>query len=425
MRVSTTRACCAHTDSASGWAKIERTAVATHCWAERGTRVRRLSVNRPSGGDENKGFPRSAESTAWCQILPDEEVPLAPTVIGTSGGYRLSGEGPITDLANAYLGHLVTRGFSPATVRGYAFDLLNFSRFLQERGIGPDAVAPSDLFDWLEWQSQQTARPNAGKVVKLQANRGASPATMNRRVAAVRGFFEYTVITGSRDSNPVPMGRRTTGLRARPRGMLGHLSTGKPGPGGRLVKQQQRLPESIDPADVADFIADLATYRDRAVALAMVLGGLRAAEVRSLKLADVDMGLRRLRVTGKGGRQRVVPVDRTFFTELADYLHSERPTGLATPECFVVLRGPTRGQAMTEAGMRKIFRVHRERSGATRVRPHRLRHTYGTELAAAGIDLLVLKDLMGHAHPETTAMYVHLSPELLAAEYVRAREALR
>lgn len=350
---------------------------------------------------------------------------MAPTVIGTSGGYRLSGEGPITDLANAYLGHLVTLGFSPATVRGYAFDLLNFSRFLQERGIGPDAVAPSDLFDWLEWQSQQTARPNAGKVVKLQANRGASPATMNRRVAAVRGFFEYTVITGSRDSNPVPMGRRTTGLRARPRGMLGHLSTGKPGPGGRLVKQQQRLPESIDPADVADFIADLATYRDRAVALAMVLGGLRAAEVRSLKLADVDMGLRRLRVTGKGGRQRVVPVDRTFFTELADYLHSERPTGLATPECFVVLRGPTRGQAMTEAGMRKIFRVHRERSGATRVRPHRLRHTYGTELAAAGIDLLVLKDLMGHAHPETTAMYVHLSPELLAAEYVRAREALR
>lgn len=120
-----------------------------------------------------------------------------------------------------------------------------------------------------------------------------------------------------------------------------------------------------------------------------------------------------------------MPVDPAFFSELAMYLRTERPTQCQTPECFVVLRGPTRGQAMTEAGMRKIFRVHRARSGATRVRPHRLRHTYGTELAAAGIDLLVLKDLMGHAHTETTAAYVHLSPELLATEYARARQVAR
>ena len=57
------------------------------------------------------------------------------------------------------------------------------------------------------------------------------------------------------------------------------------------------------------------------------------------------------------------------------------------------------------------------------MRPHRLRHTYGTQLAAAGIDLLVLRDLMGHASPETTAAYVHLAPEALAAEYARARAA--
>ncbi len=76
---------------------------------------------------------------------------------------------------------------------------------------------------------------------------------------------------------------------------------------------------------------------------------------------------------------------------------------------------------MTEAGLRKVFRVHRARSGATRVRPHRLRHTYGTELAAAGIDLLVLRELMGHASPETTARYVHLAPDTLAAEFAAAR----
>jgi len=268
---------------------------------------------------------------------------LAVSVTETNEGHRLVGEGPITVLANSYLAHLTARGFSAATIRGYAFDLLNFSRFLQDRDIDPGSVAPSDLFDWLQWQSEIPTRPEPVQVIKIQTKRGASPATMNRRVAAVRGLFEYSVITGFRDTNPVPPGRRTTGLRAHPRGMLGHLDTGKPRSGGRLVKQHHRLPESIDPADVADFIADLATCRDRAMALAMVLGGLRAAEVRNLRLADVDMGLRRLRATGKGGRQRVVPVDRAFFAELAGYLRLERPTGLATPECFVVLRGPTRG----------------------------------------------------------------------------------
>ena len=75
--------------------------------------------------------------------------------------------------------------------------------------------------------------------------------------------------------------------------------------------------------------------------------------------------------------------------------------------------------------MRSVFRTHRARSGALRVRPHRLRHSYGTELAAAGIDLLVLRDLMGHASPENTAGYVHLSAATLATEYAAARAGVR
>jgi integrase/recombinase XerC len=177
----------------------------------------------------------------------------------------------------------------------------------------------------------------------------------------------------------------------------------------------------LEPAEVAAFVADLRTARDRAIALAMLLGGLRAGEVRSLLLSDVDMGLRRVRVVGKGGRQRMVPVDAVFFRELADYLHRERPPGCRTAECFVVLHGPTTGGPLTEAGLRRIFRSHRASAGTPRVRPHRLRHTYGTQLAAAGIGLLVLRELMGHASPETTAGYVHLSAAALAAEYAAAR----
>jgi integrase/recombinase XerC len=236
----------------------------------------------------------------------------------------------------------------------------------------------------------------------------------------VRGLFEFAVIAGVVQTSPVPAPRRTSGLRAR-RGLLGHVPARHRHGGGRLVREQRLLPESLPLAEVEAFLSDLGTHRDRAMVLLMLLGGLRAAEVRGLLLANVDVGRRQVRVLGKGGRERVVPVDRPFFAELTAYLREERPTDCACVHCFVVLRGPTAGQPLTEAGMRRIFRTHRARSGAGRVRPHRLRHTYGTELAAAGIDLLALRALMGHASPETTAGYVHLSIETLAGEYAAAR----
>ena len=299
--------------------------------------------------------------------------------------------------------------------------MLNFLRFLAARNARLADVVATDLFDYLDWQQHPPG--TAGQtVVRLGAARGAMPATMNRRIAAVRGLFEFAVMTGARADNPVPAARPFSGLRASRRGLLGHIGPGRPRAGGRLVRQPQRLPESLEPDDVTAFVANLRTFRDRAITLVMLLGGLRAAEVRSLRLADVDMGMRRVRVRGK---ERVVPVDGAFFAELAAYLRDERPAGCRTPECFVVLRGPTAGQPLTEAGLRRIFRTHRASSGALRVRPHRLRHTYGTELACAGIDLLALRELMGHANPETTAAYVHLSPETLAAEYARARAAAR
>lgn len=340
-------------------------------------------------------------------------------VVGSTHGHRLDGDGSLVEAGNRFLEHLVVRGFSPATVRAYAFDLANFAGFLAERSLGLGDVEPTDLFDYLDWQTCQPTP--GGKVVPLR-RRGPAPATMNRRIAAVRGLFEHLVMVGGRTDNPVPAARRASGLRGQRNGLLGHVAVRRRS-GGRLVREPRGLPESLPAEDVAVFMADLGSHRDRAMALAMVLGGLRSAEVRSLRLADVDMGLGRVRVVGKGGRQRVVPIDDVFFAECAAYLRAERPQGCRTPECFVVLRGPTRGQAMTEAGLRKVFRTHRARSGASRVRPHRLRHTYGTELAAAGIDLLALRELMGHASPETTARYVHLSSDTLAAEFAAARAA--
>jgi len=344
-------------------------------------------------------------------------------VARVDGSHRLVGDGSLVGCANRRLGNLEARQFAPGTIRGYAFDLLCLARFFDRAGIDWQQATPMDFFDWLEWQSRPV--PSKGRrVVPLAARRGVSPATMNRRIAAARGLFEHAVICEVLDRNPVPAPRRSAGLRGGRRGLLGHVRGRRLGGPARLVRQERRLPESLPVDDVAAFVADLGTHRDRAIVLAMLLGGLRAAEVRSLGLADVDVGLRQVKVTGKGSKQRLVPVDRAFFTELTAYLRSERPPGLSTPECFVVLRGPTTGRAMTEAGLRRIFRTHRARSGASRVRPHRLRHTFGTELASAGIDLLVLRELMGHAHAETTAAYVHLAPETVAAEWARAKGVL-
>jgi integrase/recombinase XerD len=88
-------------------------------------------------------------------------------------------------------------------------------------------------------------------------------------------------------------------------------------------------------------------------------------------------------------------------------------------------RGPTRGQPLTPAGLRTVFRYHRKRSGVPGGHPHALRHSFGTALAEAGVDLAVMQALLGHAHPDTVARYVHLAPAHVKAEFDAARARQR
>ena len=124
--------------------------------------------------------------------------PVGPlVVVRREGSHRLQGSWADVEMANAFLAHLEVRGFSPATVRAYAFDLLNFGRFLGEKELTVVDVVPTDLFDYLDWQAKPK-RSGDAKVVRLADRRGPAPATMNRRIAAVRGMFEYAVIAGAR-----------------------------------------------------------------------------------------------------------------------------------------------------------------------------------------------------------------------------------
>jgi len=105
-------------------------------------------------------------------------------------------------VANRFVAHLRVRAFAPAAVRACAYDLVNFGRFCVERGVRIIDAAPTDVFDYLEWQS--SGRPAWGSgVVRLAAGRPAA-ATINRRIAAVRSSFEFAVLAGVRADSPVP-----------------------------------------------------------------------------------------------------------------------------------------------------------------------------------------------------------------------------
>jgi integrase/recombinase XerC len=158
---------------------------------------------------------------------------------------------------------------------------LDFLRFCEESGLRLTEVVPTDVFDYLGWRPRRTA----GQVVVPLRGPETTPATKNRRVAALRALFEFLVLSGVRSSNPVPAGRKVRAGERR-RGLLGHLGTSRKQTGGRLVVQPRRLPESLDLGDVARFLADLRTARDRAMVLGMLLGGLRSGLPRVFRTVE-------------------------------------------------------------------------------------------------------------------------------------------
>lgn len=156
----------------------------------------------------------------------------------------------------------------------------------------------------------------------------------------------------------------------------------------------------------------------------MLWCGLRSMEVLGLNVKDVDIGGRWVTVTGKGAKQRRVPLDPDVASVIDVYLLAERPAS-ESDRLFLVAKGANRGAPLTAAGLRTVFRYHRGLTGVTAGHPHALRHTFGTVLAEAGVDLAVMQALLGHAHVDTTARYVHLAPAHVKAEFDAARERIR
>lgn len=280
-------------------------------------------------------------------------------------------------------------------------------------GKDPGGVTTADIFDFIKTQREPR---HGSRVVRIDdGESGLAARTIARRLSTLTGLFDYLAARGDTGitRNPVPRG----------------LAARRPGDRRRdgvpLVRRPRTVPRVLTPAEVDSLVAALRTRRDRAMVDAMLLGGLRRCEVLGLRLGDVNAGERRLFVAeGKGGHQRLVPVSGRFFATLGDYLDEERPRTSTTDRVFVVLKGPTRGRALTAAGLDEIMSGARSRAGLRGASCHQLRHTCFTRLREAGMALEAIQAQAGHQSIESTRIYVHLANDWLNGEYVRTLEAI-
>jgi integrase/recombinase XerD len=297
----------------------------------------------------------------------------------------------------------------PNTVLATAYDLKVFFSVV---GKEPSRVSTADVFAFLS--AQRAPRRGSGVVRLEDGEAGLSARTIKRRLASVSGLFAYLLARDDVDvrRNPVPRGLATRSPQGR--GMRGVP----------LLRTPRTLPRVLATGEVDALLSALCTHRDRAMVLAMLLGGLRRCEVLGLRMQDVQAGERRLFVAeGKGGHQRVVPVSGRFFTALAGYFEHERPE-TSTDRVFVVLRGPTRGGPLTAEGVDQVLTGARDRAGLDRATCHQLRHTCLTRLREAGMALEAVQAQAGHRSIESTRVYLHLANGWLAEEYARAVTAI-
>jgi len=286
---------------------------------------------------------------------------------------------PLHPLIEAFLSDLARAGRSPRTVAGYARDLADFSTWVAGRygeAFDPKAVLPEDLRDYR---------------AHLLSVRRAAPATVNRRVSALRAFFAFLHARGDIPSNPAA---RLSGVRM-----------SRPAPKAlsepelrRLLREARRSPNPLH----------------RAVVLLLAHTGLRASELCALRLDDVILSERRgkIIVRGKGEKIREVPLNAEAREALRLWL-SARP---AVPDdaIFVGRRGK-----LTPSGVWRIIRECARRAGVE-AHPHTLRHTFATRLLReAGADLVTVAEILGHESLNTTARYTRPSEADLEAAVER------
>jgi integrase/recombinase XerD len=276
--------------------------------------------------------------------------------------------GPTEREIEGFLALLAARR-APRTVDAYRRDLAAFASWLDR----PVASATSDEI--------------AGYLAAERAA-GRASATIARRAAALRSFFRHQTLLGARTDNPAA-----------------ELD---------LPRRHRRLPRTLSPGE-AERLIDAAAgttpraLRDQALVELLYGAGLRVSEAVGLDRTGVDLDARLLRCTGKGGKERIVPIGRRAAEAVRRYGARGRPylDRRHRPELFL----NAQGGPLTRAGAFLILRRLAAKAGLEpeRVHPHLLRHSFATHLLEGGADLRSVQEMLGHADLATTELYTHVS----------------
>jgi site-specific recombinase XerD len=323
---------------------------------------------------------------------------------GVSPFRVMDDQGREIEWANRFLDAQRVRGLQTLSLRTYGHALLHFIRWwsrqpgVDVRQFTLDQFTESTLVDYVRDQLNRLHKPAAENV--------------NFRSILLRRLFRFHF----QDEMPhSPYRLQSYYWRRSPLG----YGRRRRASADLHVKVPQRVIVPLSPEQVEHFWRSFRTVRDVVMVAFMLFNGLRSREVTSMQLEDLLLSEAQVRVRGKGGRVRLLPLPPETIRLLQVYLRNERPLTNA-PQVFVSLKGQARGRALTPAGLRSLFRHHRAASGVTQANPHRFRHTFASDMIRAGISLPALQRLMGHAHIHTTMIYIHLSAQDVFAEYARA-----
>lgn len=298
------------------------------------------------------------------------------------------GTGPVPEgLAAAWESALVgfdeemrSRQLSAHTRRAYMGDVTALAQWADGRGLEPAAV------------SYRMLRGFAAELGSRDLNR----SSVARKMAAVRALFDYLRRRGDVTQNPAE-------LLPNPRG-------------------ESRLPHVLSPEEMRTLIERVPMStpleaRDRAMLEIAYSCGLRCSELVALDTDSVDFEGETLRVKGKGGKERVVPLGEPAQRALSRYLERFRPALVADRDEAALLLSKSGRRLSPSDVTRRLARWVREASIAGRVSPHALRHSFATHMLEGGADLRAIQELLGHASVSTTQVYTRVEPARLRRAY--------
>jgi integrase/recombinase XerD len=287
-------------------------------------------------------------------------------------------------LIDAYLTHLqVERRLADHTLESYGRDLQRLAAFAAG----------------LDRSVQRLDRRDLERFVAEMMNGGLSPRSVARTVAAVRGFYRFAALAGHVGTNPADDLYAPRAWPALPKFLaLDEVET--------LIKQ----PDPATPRGL----------RDRALIEVLYATGMRVSELIRLRASDLNLEAGFLTCTGKGNKQRLIPIGDEASKWVTKYIRDARPRLLgrrASPWLFV---NANRGTALSRVGFWKILKGYGRQAGLSRsLSPHVLRHSFATHLLEHGADLRAIQMMLGHADLSTTQIYTHVLEARLRAVYDR------